>query len=137
MFCSVCCKQILDAIKRTNSLIIGRIFHFLFSIRRWGSCKMSLVVPEYSGYSERILKAASQGGKTHLYFSQIQEELNTASLPLADDAFSRMPKAMCHRCNDNILLQFLTEDIKSCDSDMDKNYDKDSNDNKGRTCNDF
>ncbi|XP_029987475.1 uncharacterized protein LOC115417888 [Sphaeramia orbicularis] len=80
----------------------------------WGSRKLSLVAPDDTGYTGKLLKAASRGGK-NLYIAPIQEELSTNSLPLTDDAFRNMPKSTCQKCEAAVPLPLLTEHIKSCD----------------------
>ncbi|XP_013855689.1 uncharacterized protein LOC106511483, partial [Austrofundulus limnaeus] len=79
----------------------------------WGSRKLSLVPPDDIGYTGKILKAASRGGK-NLFIAPIQEELSIDPLPLNDESFSSMPKAKCQKCGLGIPLQLLPEHVKSC-----------------------
>ncbi|XP_062844575.1 uncharacterized protein LOC134303178 isoform X2 [Trichomycterus rosablanca] len=79
----------------------------------WGRRKLSLVAPDDIGYTGRILKAASRGGK-NLFIAPVQEELSTNPLQLTDEAFSSMSKATCQKCGVEVPLQLLTEHIKSC-----------------------
>ena len=86
----------------------------VFFIGGWGGRKLSLVTPDDTGYTGKILKLASQGGKTTLFIAPIQEELSTTPLQLTDNAFSGMPKAGCQKCGAAIPLPLLTEHLKSC-----------------------
>ncbi|XP_066525153.1 uncharacterized protein [Hoplias malabaricus] len=63
----------------------------------WGSRKLSLVAPDDTGYTGRILKAASRGGKS-LFIAPIQDKLSTDPLQLTDQAFSSMPNVTCQKC---------------------------------------
>ncbi|XP_061663156.1 uncharacterized protein LOC133493618 isoform X2 [Syngnathoides biaculeatus] len=79
----------------------------------WGRRKLTLIGPEDDGYTGTMLKVASRGVK-NLFIVPIQEQLCTDPLQLTDEAFAKMPKAMCHKCRIDIPLHFLTEHIKSC-----------------------
>ncbi|CAM4569623.1 unnamed protein product [Leuciscus chuanchicus] len=94
----------------------------------WGSRKLSLVAPDHTGYTGKIVKAASQGGKSPLYIAPIQDELNTTPLQLSNEIFSDMPKAMCQKCGAAIPLQLLMEHLKSCNI-IDVDNDEDNLDN--------
>ncbi len=113
---------------------------FMFSIGGWGSRKLSLVAPDHTGYTGKIVKAASQGGKSPLYIAPIQDELNTTPLQLSNEVFSDMPKAMCQKCGAAIPLQLLMEHLKSCniidvDNDEDNLYNVEENSEQGeRQC---
>ncbi len=106
---------------------------FMFSIGGWGSRKLSLVAPDHTGYTGKIVKAASQGGKSPLYIAPIQDELNTTPLQLSNDVFSDMPKAMCQKCRAAIPLQLLMEHLKSCNI-IDVDNDEDNLDNVEENC---
>jgi len=107
----------------------------MFSTAGWGSRKLSVVPPEDSGYSGRVLKATGRCAK-HLFIAPIQEELNTNPLPLNDEAFRSMPKAICQKCGVAVPLPLLTEHIKSCDViDVDDNLTNvDSGEPEDRKC---
>lgn len=100
----------------------------MFSIGGWGSRKLSLVAPDHTGYTGKIVKAASQGGKSPLYIAPIQDELNTTPLQLSNEVFSDMPKAMCQKCGAAIPLQLLMEHLKSCNI-IDVDNDEENLDN--------
>ncbi|KAK1176064.1 hypothetical protein AOXY_G867, partial [Acipenser oxyrinchus oxyrinchus] len=53
----------------------------------------SLVVipPESEGYTGKLLKSASGGGKIVLYIVPLQEEIDTMPLPLNSKEFVKMP----------------------------------------------
>ncbi|KAI9522078.1 hypothetical protein NQZ68_039901 [Dissostichus eleginoides] len=90
----------------------------------WGTRKLSLVEPDDTGYTGKIIKAANRGGRSTFFIAPMQEELDTTPLLLTDEAFSSMHKATCQKCGAAIPLQLLTEHIKSCniiDIDSDEN----------------
>ncbi|XP_051560014.1 uncharacterized protein LOC127444597 [Myxocyprinus asiaticus] len=93
-----------------GQLLVGGCFTYL---QADGVAENSLVAPDDTGYTGRILKAASRGGK-NLFIVPIQEELSTNPLQLTDEAFSSMPKATCQKCGVAVPLHLLTEHIKSC-----------------------
>nr|XP_023648013.1 uncharacterized protein LOC111833701 [Paramormyrops kingsleyae] len=79
----------------------------------WGSRKLTILAPDDTSYTGRILKAASRGGK-NLFIAPIQEELSTTPLQLTDKTFSNMPKEACQKCGVAVPLQLLLEHVKSC-----------------------
>ncbi|XP_023814447.1 uncharacterized protein LOC105354611 isoform X2 [Oryzias latipes] len=80
----------------------------------WGSRKLSLVAPDSTGYTGKILKLANKNGNATLFIAPIQEELSTDPLHPTDKAFSSMPKATCQKCTEAVPLQLLTVHIQSC-----------------------
>ncbi|XP_033940902.1 uncharacterized protein [Pseudochaenichthys georgianus] len=80
----------------------------------WGTRTLSLVEPDDTGYTGKIIKAANRGGRSTFFIAPMQEELDTTPLLLTDEAFSSMHKATCQKCGAAIPLQLLTEHIKSC-----------------------
>lgn len=80
----------------------------------WGSRKLSLVAPDDTGYTGKILKLATKSGNTTMFIAPIQEEFRTDPLEPTNEAFSSMPKATCQKCKEAVPLQILTEHIKSC-----------------------
>lgn len=86
----------------------------MFSIGGWGTRTLSLVEPDDTGYTGKIIKAANRGGRSTFFIAPMQEELDTTPLLLTGEAFSSMHKATCQKCGAAIPLQLLTEHIKSC-----------------------
>lgn len=90
--------------------------------------------PDDCGYSGRILKAASKGP---LYITPLQEVLDTSPLPPTSEAFSKMPKAACQKCETLYPLQVLAEHVKSCEVtivDASDNVDSDANEPNENKC---
>lgn len=86
----------------------------MFYTGGWGSRKLSLVAPDSTGYTGKILKLANKNGNATLFIAPIQEELSTDPLHPTDKAFSSMPKATCQKCTEAVPLQLLTVHIQSC-----------------------
>lgn len=79
-------------------------FLFLLSLNKGGSAQRKLTVlpPEAEGYSVKVLRAVSEGGKATFYIVALQETLDTSPLPPDSQHFSKMPKKTCYQCNDTL-----------------------------------
>lgn len=118
--CIGCLKNNQSVQSIRSCCSIFRYVHWLWCFNLGGGGRRNLVVvpPDLHGYSGQLLKAVSGNGKSTLYISPLQEELNTSPLPLDAKEFEKMPKAQCTTCGKMVPLQILPAHVKECKVDL-------------------
>lgn len=66
------------------------------------------------GYTTKILKTSSNGGKNVIYIIPLQERTDTTPLPYDAEEFQHMPKHACMSCGQSVPLPLLQFHIDSC-----------------------
>lgn len=79
-----------------------------------GRRKLCEIPTDVEGYSCRLLKAASNNGKSIIFIVPLQEEMSTAPLPYDSVEFSKMPQVPCVTCGTKMPLQMLALHADQC-----------------------